>query len=323
LGLTITKSLVEMHGGQIWVRSEAGVGSTFGFSLPVAELSPAELASDNYLSQESFSGKPRIMIVDTELSVAELLRYHLEIEGYEVGLASDNDEVLMRVAMEQPDVIVLLPGLREPDTSQLNLPLLHRFKYNERTRETPIVLLSIMQESRQSFRLRALVYLAQPISEKELGLQFSTLLGDRWPFEPLITPFEDEEEPRSGLILVSHDEPSTRFLLDQALQAAGYTTLLASNGAQAVTLSRRHQPDLILLDLNILENEGLSILHTLKEQPGAAEILVMTIIDQPPETTEYGLSLVVGTVDFPDQTFSLEELATRIARCGPSSVNYG
>jgi DNA-binding response OmpR family regulator len=107
------------------------------------------------------------------------------------------------------------------------------------------------------------------------------------------------------------------------LQAAGYTTLLASNGAQAVTLARRHQPDLILLDLNILENEGLSILHTLKEQPGTAEILVMTIIDQPPEITEYGLSVVVGTIDFPNKTLSLEELATRIARCGPSSVNYG
>jgi DNA-binding response OmpR family regulator len=317
LGLTITKSLVEMHGGQMWVRSVLGQGSTFGFSLPVAAVPAAELAPHSYLETQIASGKPKIMIVDAELTTAELLRYHLEIEGFQVGLALDNEEVILRVALEQPDMVVLLPGLREPNTSQMNLPLLYRLKQDSRIRQIPVALLSIVQEGRQTFRLRALTYLTRPVSDKELVGEIAELVGNGYG-EPEI---DEDSDLGRGLALVANDVPSARFYLDQALQEAGYTTLIASNGAQAVTLARRHRPDLVLLDLNILDYEGLELLQTLKGNCSTAEILGLTTVAHQSGESNYALALVLGTIDFPNKVILADELAARIGKCLLSTAN--
>lgn len=315
LGLSITKALVEMHGGRVWVKSQLDQGSTFGFSLPIAQLSQDELLSEDYLSQNKSTGSHKILLVDTERAAAELLGSQLEQEGYSVTITPDGEEALLRAALEQPDAIVLLPGLSGREGRYMNLPMLHRLKGSEPTRAIPVILLSIGTEAGDTFRLKALAYLTKPVSEKEVVAQINQLLGH--PVSPY-TPFVDEDGLGRGLILLANDDPPVRLLLDQYLQQAGYTTLLASNGAQALTLARRHLPDLTLLDLGILDYEGLEVLHTLKTEQAQTETLVLTVTDRQPGLPDCELLLAVGTIEFVDQTVSATELAAHLGLYMPT-----
>ena len=113
LGLVITRSLVEMQGGEVHVESSPGVGSVFSFTLPI---SPQALDRDLWKERStrpirSLAGK-RILVVDDEPDIAELLRLCLERSGYDVLTALNAQEAVDVAMSERPDLItldVLLP----------------------------------------------------------------------------------------------------------------------------------------------------------------------------------------------------------------------
>jgi PAS domain S-box-containing protein len=315
LGLSITKSLVEMHGGQMWVRSKLGEGSTFGFSLPVARLSEAELQHREYLDREPANNGRKILVVDTDAQFTTAVRSQLELEGYRVLTSRDGEESLLKAAVEQPEAVILLPVAKGREGHHLNLPTLQRLKNSEPTKGIPVLMLSGGAEDQQTFRLSALAYLTRPVSEREVVSQITHLLGQDAP------DFEVEDELGRGLVLLANDDPPVRLLLDQHLQEEGYTTLLASNGAQTLTLARRHVPDLTLLDLTILDYEGLEVLRTLKQEQGSGETLVLSVNDHASGSQDCELVLTLGVIEFIDTPVSSRELVTYLEHYLPAPVN--
>ncbi len=93
LGLTISFSIVRRHGGHLAVRSQVGQGSTFTIYLP-ATVEEAPLSSEKPLSK----GKGRILVMDDEESVREILGQILKYLGYEVELTSEGEEALSTYA---------------------------------------------------------------------------------------------------------------------------------------------------------------------------------------------------------------------------------
>ncbi len=94
---------------------------------------------------------------------------------------------------------------------------------------------------------------------------------------------------RPELLLIVDDEPSIRSLLTQELGQAGYRTLEAANGAEALSLARRYRPDLILLDVMMPDISGFDVTRVLKTDPATASIpiLILSII----EDRQRGLTL--------------------------------
>ncbi len=108
LGLSIARSLVEMHGGKITVSSSPGQGSTFSFTLPVAQAQ----AEPEVSSHPAQPGK-RILVVDDEPDIAHLIQRYLEHEGYQVLLAHNAADALRVARSEHPDLITL--DIKPPD----------------------------------------------------------------------------------------------------------------------------------------------------------------------------------------------------------------
>jgi DNA-binding response OmpR family regulator len=94
---------------------------------------------------------------------------------------------------------------------------------------------------------------------------------------------------RPELLLIVDDEPSIRSLLTQELGQAGYRTLEAANGAEALALARRYKPALILLDVMMPDISGFDVTRVLKADPATASIpiLILSII----EDRQRGLTL--------------------------------
>ncbi|HSW36542.1 MAG TPA: ATP-binding protein [Candidatus Limnocylindrales bacterium] len=108
LGLALTKKLVEMHGGKIWVDSIFGQGSTFSFTLPLGQVNSAAAAGNGYCPAELPSLKDKkVLIIEDAPGEANAAEFLFASEGARCSVAADVPTGLNLALAEQPDVILL------------------------------------------------------------------------------------------------------------------------------------------------------------------------------------------------------------------------
>ena len=110
-------------------------------------------------------------------------------------------------------------------------------------------------------------------------------------------------------ILIVDDEPGVRDLLRDALEIAGYQTEVASNGAEALDLLRRHRAELCIVDINMPTMDGFEFLAKLREHDTQTPVLMLSARDSPVDVAK---GLRFGADDYVRKPFSLEEILLRI-----------
>jgi DNA-binding response OmpR family regulator len=113
------------------------------------------------------------------------------------------------------------------------------------------------------------------------------------------------------VILVVDDDADLRRLLERELSSAGYRVTTAANGAEAIERARRHQPSLVLLDLNLPDVDGVEVLRRLKESPTTARAAVLLVSGRCSERDRIA-GLELGADDYIGKPFSLRELLLRV-----------
>ena len=109
-------------------------------------------------------------------------------------------------------------------------------------------------------------------------------------------------------ILIVDDEPQIVEICRDYLKAAGYDTVTASNGAQAVALARRDKPDLIVLDLMMPEMNGLDVTREIRHESDVPIIMLTALVEE----TDKLIGLELGADDYITKPFSPRELVARI-----------
>ncbi len=161
LGLAICRGIVEEHGGSIGVESQLGQGATFIVKLPlpaVEAVAPADRES-------GVPGGPLLLVVDDEPDIRMLLRDQLELEGFRVLEAGRALEAVELARARLPDLITM--DLMLPDLD--GFEAIRLLRENERTRETPVIILSAIELGDDDTRaLGPTVHLAKPFSSADL-----------------------------------------------------------------------------------------------------------------------------------------------------------
>ena len=267
LGLPIARSIVEAHKGTLTVDSEAGKGSRFIVRLPlfgvegVSSNPRPEAPAVGELVSHLPAYQRTVLVVDDEPSIRRFLRHLLEQEGYDVLEAGSGKEALVRCERENPDLVLL--DLRLPDMT--GFEILSDLKKRDETSHIPVVILSIVQDREEGFRLGASDYLTKPVDRDKLMERIQRLIGSQ----------------NKANILVVEDDPSVQRALQAILENHNYSVKAVFSAEDALLTLKEWHPSLILLDLMLPGLSGNDFLKELKENPDweGLPVVVLTAAD--------------------------------------------
>jgi len=257
LGLLLSEQFCQMMGGDIAVESELGIGSTFTIRLPAKVVDhKAELATLEEVRLEAGpEGASTVLVIDDDAMVLELMKRFLSKEGYRVVTAKGGKEGL-RLARELiPDVITLDVIMSEMD----GWAVLSALKGDSDLANTPVIMLTIVDDKSMGYRLGASDYLTKPINRNRL-----------------VAAVRKHAPPPCG-VLVVEDDAEMRELLQRFLQNEGWVVVEAQNGREALDRISENKPELILLDLMMPTMDGFEFLEELRKHTAWLSIPVLVI----------------------------------------------
>jgi len=114
-----------------------------------------------------------------------------------------------------------------------------------------------------------------------------------------------------GTVLLVDDEKELQFILSAHLKASGFGVLTAGNGYEGVALARRHQPDVIVMDVAMPEMDGITATRKLKSDPRTRGIPVIMLTARS-RTEDLVLGLEVGAQEYVSKPFDTVELLARV-----------
>jgi signal transduction histidine kinase/ActR/RegA family two-component response regulator len=158
LGLTLTRRIIELFHGRLWLESEVGVGSTFGFAIPVRRRAAEGVES------ASESARSTILLVDDDRASLDLMSAYLEGSGLRLERAADGVEALRLTRQLRPAALVLDIRMPRLDGWQV----LDRLRDDPETAGIPIVVASVVDDRARGLALGAVAYLQKPVSRDDL-----------------------------------------------------------------------------------------------------------------------------------------------------------
>jgi len=259
LGLTISRKLAQMMGGDIRAQSEAGKGTRFTFELP-AQCVPARIV----VPPEPAASRPAprrgagntIVVVDDDPAVLDILTRYLTAEGFEVVTVGRGAEAVRVCREVRPAAITL--DVMMPDVDGWSV--LAALKAEPDLAHIPVIMLTIVEDKNLGTALGADDYLVKPLEPQRL-----------------LDTLRRHTAAAPGRALMVEDDGPTREILRRMLESDGWAVDEAGNGREALAQVAKCRPGLIVLDLMMPEMDGFEFLTELQRHEVGRSIPVVVV----------------------------------------------
>ncbi|GAB4459606.1 MAG: hypothetical protein Kow0070_14790 [Anaerolineales bacterium] len=290
LGLSICANLVQLHGGRIGVESEEGKGSTFWFTMPLFRQPDGEIPA----------GRKIVLAIDDDPQVISLYERYLTPQGYHVVSLTEPARAKEQVKELKPFAVTL--DIMMPNVD--GWAVLTDLKSDPATRDVPVIICSIVEQTDKGFNLGAADYLVKPILEEDLVHALERL----------------DKNGEIRRVLVIDDDPNDLRLIEKILTEHGkYQALLAEGGRRGWEILNTNPPDAVILDIFMPEMNGFMILEKMMDEPALRDIPVLVVsgggltTEQHKQLADYGKRLITkGSLTENDLIVSIENALKRI-----------
>ena len=245
--------------------------------------------------------KKKILVIDDEADIREIVRLYLIEEGFEVVEAENGQDGILTAQREQPDLIILdimMPGINGFEVAK-------HLKDDPNTHDIPIVILSVLAQDSQ-YRHGILDYISKPFRQEEL-------VG-------IIRKIFEKVDGRSNRksVLIVDDDPDIVDIIAICLKDNNIIPEKAYNGLDALEKIKTKAIDLILLDINMPGMNGFEVIKQLKSDKKTCDIPVVVLTGTYIAEDDKKHGLTLGVAKYLTKPFSADDLVKEIKACLPA-----
>jgi CheY-like chemotaxis protein/HPt (histidine-containing phosphotransfer) domain-containing protein len=283
LGLTISKRLAEMMGGEIWVESQTGQGSTFNFTANFGL--GKEKAKKRFKPTPELRGM-KVLVVDDNATSRRILQEMLKSFSFEVSLAASGEEGITELeaaSKDKPFELVIMdwkmPGMDGIEASK-------RIKHHIGLSKIPPIILvtaygreEVMQQAEQ---VGLEGFLLKPVSSSMLFDTIMQTFGEAVSEISRVAQRHEQEAEalkhiRGARVLLVEDNEINQQVAMEILEGAGLHVSLAENGQEAVSAVKEKDYDVVLMDIQMPVMNGYEATGAIRSDPRFEDLPIIAM----------------------------------------------